>query len=73
MDRLDIRAHFFFLIYTIHIYIHTAITIDTMYCTFFIDVHICIPYVDTMQRGNDRGRDYGFVCLVYEDNRGFYI
>lgn len=22
-----------------------------------------------MQGGNDGGRDYGFVCLVYEDNR----
>lgn len=34
-----------------------------------MDVHTCIPYVDTMQGGNDGGRDYGVVCLVYEDDR----
>lgn len=36
-----------------------------------MDVHTYIhtlPWVDTMQGGNDGGRDYGFVCLVYKDD-----
>lgn len=42
MDRLDIRAHFFSDPHDRYIYIHTAITTDSMYCTFFMDVHTCI-------------------------------